>query len=272
LVQPPVKSVHIESIGQLLSLGEVLDLDKNILHKRAGYLFLGEPGGQLVVSIEVELQPEGSPGRHSQITQPQLFQDEIEIVMNTLGFGASKRGLPCLLVMPGLERRTGLQGREDMDQPRMFSSLGENLLDPFFFTKILFPDELNLQTILLGQTLCLETDFIPQGLGKSRIVKEPNPLGPQMATHGLAVANLRNRSCNDHTIKARKYPSNLTGIFFGQQSHGFPLREVSKGYSMLIDERDKKVNPGFDFKSHPHFCPLLLGDKNAGKCVATKVS
>jgi hypothetical protein len=168
LIQPPTEPVDIEGIDQLLGLGEVLDLDKNILHKTAGYLFLGEPGGQLVVSIEVELQPEGSPGRHSQITQPQVFQDEIEIIMDTLGFGASKRGLPCLLVMPGFERRTGLQGREDMDQPRMLTALGENLLDPFFFTKILFPDELNLQTLLLGQALCPETDFIPQGLGKSQ--------------------------------------------------------------------------------------------------------
>jgi len=41
---------------------------------------------------------------------------------------------------------------------------------------------------------------------------------------------------------------------------------------MLIDERNKKVNPGFDFKEHPHFCPLLLGDKNAGKCLAAEVS
>jgi hypothetical protein len=38
-----------------------------------------------------------------------------------------------------------------------------------------------------------------------------------------------NRSCNHHTIKARKNPSNLTGIFFCQQSHGFPLRGISEG-------------------------------------------
>jgi hypothetical protein len=41
---------------------------------------------------------------------------------------------------------------------------------------------------------------------------------------------------------------------------------------MLIDERDKKVNPVFDFKYHLHFRPLGLGDKNAGKCLAVEVS
>jgi len=107
LVQPPVEPFDIESIGQLLGLGKVLDLDKDILQETAGEVPLREPGGQLVVSVEVELQPEGSPGGHSQIAQPKVFQDEIEIVMDTLGFGAPKRGLPCLLVMPRFERRTG---------------------------------------------------------------------------------------------------------------------------------------------------------------------
>ena len=111
----------------------------------------------------------------------------------------------------------------------MISTLGENLLDPFLFTEVLFPDELDLQTILMGQTLRMDTDFIPQGLGKSRIVEDPNALGSQMAAHGIAVADLRNRSCNHHSIKAGKYPSNLTGIFFCQQSHGFPLRGISEG-------------------------------------------
>jgi hypothetical protein len=229
LIQPLVELFDIEGISQLLGFSEVLNLDKDILYETAGELPLGEPCGQLIVTIEVELQPEGSPGGHSQITQPQVFQDEVEIVMDTLGFGASEKSLPCLLVMPGLERRTGLQGREDMDQSRMFSSPGENLLDPFFFPKILFPDELDLQTIFLGQTLCMETDFIPQGLGKSRIVKDPNTPGSQMAAHSITVTNLRNRSCNHHTIKARKNSSNLTGVFFCQQSHDFPPRGFLKG-------------------------------------------
>jgi len=229
LIQSAMEYFNLQVIGELLGLREILHLDEAILQKAIGETLPAQKAGQVMVSVKIELQPEGSPGGYPQIAQPQIFKDDVEIVVDTFGFRASEKCLARLLVMPGFKRRTGLQGGEDMDQPGMIPTLGDNLLDPSFLTEILLSDKFDLQTIVLSQALRLETDFVPQRFGKSCIVEDPNTLRSQMAAHGIAVANLRYRSCNDHTIKARKNTSNLTGVFFCQQSHGSPLREMVEG-------------------------------------------
>ena len=229
LIQSPMEAFYLEGFGQCLSFREILDLDKSVLHQTIGHPLLGEQGGQWVMSVEIELQTEGSPSRHPQITQPQILKNEVKIVVDALGFRPSEEGLARLLVMPGLERRTGFQGGEDMDQPGMIPALRYNLFDPFLFAEILFSDKFDLQTILLGQALRMEADFIPQRFHKSRIVKNTNALRPQMATHGIGVADLGNCPRYYDTVKTGKNPSNLTGIFFCQQSHGFPLEGFVEG-------------------------------------------
>ena len=229
LIQSPMEVFYLEGFGEFLSFREIFDLDKSVLHQTIGHTLLGEQGGQWVMSVEIELQTEGSPSRHPQITQPQLLKDEVEVIVDTFGFGRSQESPTRLLVMPGLERRTGLQGGEDMDQPGMIPTLRYNLFDPFLLAEILFSDKFDLQTILLGQALCMEADFIPQRVRKSRVVKNTNALRPQMTTHGIGVADLGNCPRDHYTVKTGKNPSNLTGIFFCQQSHGFPLEGFAEG-------------------------------------------
>lgn len=239
LIQPTMELFHIEPIGELLCFREVSELNKGVLHEAIGDVPLGERGSQLVVSIEVELQPKGSPGRHPQIAQPQIFEDEVKVVVDTFGFRTSEKGPAGLLIVPGFKRGAGLQGREDVDQPRMLSALGDDLLYLFFLTEVLFPNELDLQPILLGQTLSMKTDFVPQGFGKLGVIENTDAFGSQMATHGVAVANLGNGSRDHHAVEAGKDTSDLAGVFFCQQGHGFPLPE---GWPMFIDEWHKKVN------------------------------
>jgi len=228
LIQSPMEGFHLETIGELLGLSEILHLDKSILQKAVGESLPAEKAGQLMVSVKIELQPEGSPGRHPQIAQPQIFQDKVEVVVDALGFCASEKSPARLLVMPGFERRTGLQGGEDMDQPRMIPTLGDDLLDPFFLTEILFSDKFDLQTIFLGQALRMETDFIPQGFGKLGVIKNANALRSQMATHRVGITDIWKRAGDDYTIETRETPSNLAGISFCQCHHGFNTTTLSK--------------------------------------------
>lgn len=228
LIQPSMEGFHLEAIGELLDFCEILYLDKGILQKTVGEILLADKTGQLVVPVKIELEPKGSPGRDPQIAQPQIFKDKVEVVMDAFRFGPSEKRSAGLFVMPGFERRTGFQGGENMDQPRLISTLGHDLFNPFFLPEVLFPNKFDLQTTLLGQPLGMETDFIPQGLRKMGVIKNPNPLGSQMATHRIGVTDIGERSSDQNTIEARKNPSNLTGVSLCQHTHGFPLKISQK--------------------------------------------
>jgi hypothetical protein len=228
LIQPPMEGFDLEAIGEVLDFCKILHLHKGILQKTVGEILLAEKTGQLMVPVKIELQPKGSPGRDPQIAQPQIFKNDVEVVMDALRFGTSEKRSAGLFVMPGFERRTGFQGGENMDQPRLISTLGHDLFNSFFLPKILFPNKFDLQTILLGQTLGMETDFVPQGFRKMGVIENPNPLGSQMATHRIGVTDIGERASDQNTIEARKDPSNLTGVFFCQHNHGFPLKNSQK--------------------------------------------
>ena len=51
------------------------------LQKTVGETLPAKKAGQIMVPIKIELQPEGGPGGDSQIAQPQLLVDEVEIVV-----------------------------------------------------------------------------------------------------------------------------------------------------------------------------------------------
>jgi len=228
LIQPPMESFDLEAIGELLDFCEILCLDKGILQKTVGEILLASKAGQLMVSVKIELQPKGSPGGDPQIAQSQIFKDDVKVVMDTFRFGPSEKRSAGLFVMPGLERRTGFQGGENMDQPRMIPTLGHDLFNPFFLPEVLFPNKLDLQTTVLGQPLGMKTDFIPQGLRKMGVIENPNTLGSQMATHRIGVTDIGERTRDQDTIEARKDPPNLTGVSLCQHTHGFPLKISQK--------------------------------------------
>jgi len=233
-IQSPVKESDLKIIGPLLGLGEILRLDESIVQKTIGKPLPAEEAGQEIMSVKIELQSEGSPGWHPQIAQSQIFKDEVEVVVDAFGLRASEKGLARLLVMPGLERRTGLQGGEDMDQSRMISTLGDDLLQTFFLPEILLSDKLDFQTILPGQILRMETDFVPQGFDKLGIIENANAFGPQMAAHGIGIADIGKRSGDDYPIKTRKDASNFTGISFCQRNHDSNLFRDSKKDSLCL--------------------------------------
>ena len=234
LIQSPMEEFHLELIGELLSLREILHLDKGILQKTIRETLPLEKAGQIMVPVKIELQPEGSPCWHPQIAQPQICKNEVEIVVDTLGFRASEKRPARLLVMPGFERRTGLQGGEDMDQSRMIATLGDDLLQTFFLTEILLSDKFDLQTIVPSQTLRLETDFFPQRLSKLGIIENANALRSQVATHRFGITDIGKRAGDDYPIEAREDASNLTGISFYQCGHGSNLLKDSQKGSLWL--------------------------------------
>jgi hypothetical protein len=234
LIQSAMECFNLEVIRELLGLREILHLDEGIVQKAIGETLPAQKAGQVRVSVKIELQPEGSPGGYPQIAQPEIFKDEVEIVVDTFGVCASEKCLARLLVMPGFERRTGLQGGEDMDQSGMIPPLGDDLLDPSFLTEILLSDKFDLQAIVPSQTLRLETDFVPQGFGKLGVIENPNALGPQVATHCIGITDIGKRPGDDDPIEARENSSNFTGISFCQCDHGSHLLKDLRNDSLFL--------------------------------------
>jgi len=229
VIQSPVKTFHLKLLGEVLSLLEILDLGKRIVQHLIAEALSSENVGQVMMSVKIKLQPEGSPGGNPQIAQSQILKDEVKIVVKTLACLSPKKRPAHLFVMPGLKRGTGFQGGEDMHQSRMIPALGDDLLDPFFLAEIPLPDKFDLQTIFLSQTLRPETNLVPQGLGKLGVIKNTDAFGSQMTTHGIGITDVGKGPGNHNPIEARKDPSNLTGISFCQGTHCSNLvRDVQK--------------------------------------------
>ena len=222
-IQLPVKEFHLQGIGEVLGFLEILGFDKRIVQKPVGEAFLLEKASQVMVTIKIELQPKGSPGWHPQIAQPQILKNEVKIVVDAFGLRAPKKRLARLFIMPGFKRGAGLHGGEDMHQSGMIPALGDDLLDPFFLTEILLPDKLDLQSILPGQLLRPQTDFVPQGFNKLGIIENSNALGPQIATHGIGIADIGKCSGDDDPVKTREDSTDFAGISFCQHGHGSNL-------------------------------------------------
>ena len=149
-----VQRLCVEFIGKLLPLFRVGDGDEGVVEHLEGNIGLEQLAGQPGVTIEVDLQPERCPGRNTHVAQAELLVDEVEVVMQALPGGGPEEGAMGGLVVPRLIRRARLHGREDVDQPRMVSALGEDLLDPRLLAECLeLADKFDLQPRLGGEPL-----------------------------------------------------------------------------------------------------------------------
>ena len=217
-VQLPVQCANNQLLGQFLSSREILDLDEGVVGESKADPSLAQLGRQVVMAIEVELEPERYPGRHTQVAQPKPLIDEVEVVVQTLRVPVPERQLARLLVVPGPVGRTGFHRREDMDQAGMLAPLTKDLLDPAFLAEIALPfDVLDLQAVLLGQALGVTPNLFAQGLGELGEVEDTDLASPQLCAHRVGIANLGNRACNDYPVEARQSPADLVGVPFRQQ-------------------------------------------------------
>src|SRR5271157_666484 len=78
------------------------------------------------VAVEIDLQTKWTPSGRTNTTEPSLFIDELEAVVQTLAVIRSEIGLIGLLVMPWLICLIRLHGREDTDTPWMGAASADN--------------------------------------------------------------------------------------------------------------------------------------------------
>jgi hypothetical protein len=168
-----MESSDIERIGDELGLLEVRDVDEGVVHEVEGEAVIVELPGEPVVAVEVELESEGRPGGHPQVAEAQLFVDEIKVIVKALAIGDPQRGPAGAFVVPGLEGRATLHGREDMHQPRMIAALLDDLLDASLLAKVVeLADELDLETSLLGDFLGVVPQLVSELVDEGGVLEE----------------------------------------------------------------------------------------------------
>jgi len=174
-----------------------------------------------VVSVEVELQPEGAPGGYAQVAEAELGVDEIEVVMEALAAVADEVGLPGLLVVPRLVGGAHLETGEDVNQSRMGSALLDDGLDAFFlaYTR-------GLAQVLDGESVCggngfgVGADAIAPPLRPLRVVEDAYPCGVEETGHAGRVTDLGQGAVDDHPVVAGHGALDLSRVPIETRCHG----------------------------------------------------
>src|SRR3990172_9060025 len=219
LIESAVELLDVEAVHDRLGLGEVVDAYEGVVLQGVADALFVELPCQPRMSVEIELQPEGGPGRDPQVAQTQVLVDEIEIVVEALGLPPFQEGLPRLLVVPGAKRRTGFHGREDVHQPRPIATLLQDGLDPFLLAEVFLGDVVDGQLVLGGQTLSVGADLIPQRLGELGVVEEADSADPQRFGHRLGVGDVDHAARDDDAVETGQSADDLVGVGFSERSH-----------------------------------------------------
>ena len=170
---------------------------------------LGQNSGQRIVPIEVKLQPKRCPSGYAQIAQSQIRRYKIKIIMQALRCGWLDIGSVCLLVVPRLVAGTGLHCRKHMHQTRPVASIQKNLSNPFFLTKVVFPDKFDLDSCFFRKSLGIFPNLIAKRLRPFGVIENPDTLCVQVACHALGKTNTGNRSRYDNPVPAGQHACNF---------------------------------------------------------------
>lgn len=107
------------------------------------------------------------------------------------------------LIVPGFVARAFLHCREDMDQAGLSPPFCQDLFDAVILTKgIDLSDELDLNIILGGDCLHMGADLLSQGIGKMRVVEDPDLVHVQKSCHATVEAPPREGTLDHHPVIA----------------------------------------------------------------------
>ncbi|MBW2308003.1 MAG: hypothetical protein JRG73_13840 [Deltaproteobacteria bacterium] len=89
-----------DAVGYYLSISKTIDVHKGVINECVVELMLSKSRSQPMAAIEIDLETKGAPCGHTNITQPHLFIDGIEVAMQALALGGLEIRAMGFLVMP----------------------------------------------------------------------------------------------------------------------------------------------------------------------------
>ena len=166
-IQDLMEVFRIDPVRESLGGFDIRNLQERvIMHAVSDFLLLQFMGEQ-VMAVHIELQTERRPGRDTEVTEPKLFVNEVEIIVETFALVKLKECLPRGLVMPWLISTALFHGRKDMDQPLGLSGLLDDFLDPVILAESPeLADELDFNAVFICDALGICTDLFCKGLGE----------------------------------------------------------------------------------------------------------
>jgi len=170
-VEFPMKAASLPAVGNLLRPFPIGDLGECVVHQFECDSFALQLQGQPAMTIAVDLQSAGQPGRHSDVAKAQFFIHEIKIVVQAFALIGFQKGLAALFVMPRFECRALFHGRENPDQPRMLAAFGQHFFDPVFLAEVLFTNKFNLDSMIGCKLFSILPQLITERFGKLRVVE-----------------------------------------------------------------------------------------------------
>ena len=224
-VQKFVQAVGTHGIGELLGGCRIRDLDESVVEHFVVDAVLVQFSRQFVMAVEVKLQTKGCPGGYAQIAQAQLWQDEIEIIVQALARCILEKGFMCFLVVPRMIGRTRFHRREDMHQSRMVSAFGDDGFDAFLFAEILLCDEVDFQVIVLRNGFGVLAQRFAQLIGPLGKIEDADAVRTEPAGCGARISDIHHGAGNDHTVVTRKRKGNFICMAFCKVTHANSMKQ-----------------------------------------------
>ena len=150
------------------------------------------------------------------VAQPQVFVDEIEVVVQAFVVVRQQIRLASVFVVPRFVGRAGLHRRQDANQPRMIAAFGQYLLDPIFLPHVAFPQKLDLDPVVRRQAFGILTQRVAEWLGEHGIVEDLDLSLVQIRCHALGKADLRQRAKEQYPVPEGRRPRDLGRVAFRQ--------------------------------------------------------
>ena len=214
-VQQLVDFLHPQAVGQLLGFVPVSDFNEGVVDDSKRDAVPAELGGKPMVAIEIDLESEGTPGGHPDIAQPQLFIDEVEVVVQAPPLTGLQVGRAGLFVVPGLVGCAAFHGRKDGHHPRTIAALADDLPHQLVFAQLVIPYELDLQAVVGGQALGGGAQFVAERFGKVGVVEDSDAAGTEVQRHPSRISNRGERALDHDPVVATQDSSDLVSVTIG---------------------------------------------------------
>jgi hypothetical protein len=218
-IQLTMKIFNVDVVSNFLSFIKIFNLHKDIIEQLKINLLLVDRRYQQIVSVTVELQPKRRPGRYSKITQSQLGINKVEVIMQTFAGYRFEICFVSLFVVPGFIGSAGFHRRVDVHQSGMCSALLDNVIDPVFFSKILFADKLDFKIVVAGDFFGICTNCLPQRFSPLCEVEYTNAFCSKKRTHPLSIADTWYGSGKYDSVKAGYDSFDFSAVPLGKVMH-----------------------------------------------------
>jgi len=162
---------------------------------------LAQLARQPVVAITVELQPKGAPGGHPHVAQPQVFIDEIEVIVQAFAAFLDRFDVADLVFAKTVSQTRLDTGQQRHSSRGALAGLGQFQGSRFFVDRGTI-QMLQGNAFLLGEFFGLFAKGLGQALGMIGEVGVTNLLPIQVAVHAALVVEQPRFATKAKAIKA----------------------------------------------------------------------